>query len=63
MNDAFLPLAPTPPPSIDWNAMAESFDRWLPHIRPVGDRLIELAAAFREYWLVHNEPPPAPSQS
>jgi SAM-dependent methyltransferase len=43
VNDAALPLAPTPPPSIDWNAMAESFDRWLPHIQPVGDRLIELA--------------------
>lgn len=33
--------APQAPPSIDWNTVAESFDRWLPHIRPVGDRLIE----------------------
>ncbi len=29
-------------PAIDWNAMATSFDRWVPYIQPVGDRLIEL---------------------
>ena len=36
--------APSPPqaPAPDWNALAESFDRWLPYIQPVGDRLIDL---------------------
>jgi SAM-dependent methyltransferase len=39
-----MAAAPVPsPPAIDWNAMAQSFDRWVPHIQPVGDRLIELA--------------------
>lgn len=33
---------PHAPPAPDWNAAAETFDRWLPHIQPVGDRLIEL---------------------
>jgi ubiquinone/menaquinone biosynthesis C-methylase UbiE len=33
------------PPSreIDWNEMAKTFDRWLPFIQPVADRLISLA--------------------
>lgn len=41
MDHASLPVASVPPP-IDWNALAESFDRWVPHIQPVGDRLIDL---------------------
>ena len=28
---------------IDWNEMAETFDRWLPYIQPVADALIDIA--------------------
>jgi SAM-dependent methyltransferase len=41
VDQSSLPIAPLAPP-IDWNAMAASFDRWVPYIRPVGDRLIAL---------------------
>jgi SAM-dependent methyltransferase len=41
VDHASLPIAPVAP-AIDWNAMATSFDRWVPYIQPVGDRLIEL---------------------
>lgn len=39
MQSAPPPARPAP----DWNTIAETFDRWLPYIEPVGDRLIELA--------------------
>lgn len=42
MDHSPLPIAPAVPPPIDWNALAESFDRWVPHIQPVGDRLIDV---------------------
>jgi len=29
----------------DWAAIAEKFDLWLPHIAPVGDRLLQVIAA------------------
>lgn len=32
-----------PSREIDWNEMAKTFDRWLPFIQPVADRLISLA--------------------
>lgn len=32
-----------PSKEIDWNEMAKSFDRWLPFIQPVADRLLSLA--------------------
>lgn len=43
VTDSALPIAP-PAPAPDWNALAESFDRWVPHIQPVGDQLIDLLA-------------------
>ncbi|MEO5656899.1 MAG: methyltransferase domain-containing protein [Nitrospiria bacterium] len=38
-----MPANPAPAPAPDWNAIAETFDRWLPYIQPVGDRLIATA--------------------
>ncbi len=29
--------------AIDWNEMAEAFDRWLPYIQPVAEALVDLA--------------------
>jgi SAM-dependent methyltransferase len=42
VTDSSLSIAPPRPPAPDWNALAESFDRWVPHIQPVGDHLIHL---------------------
>lgn len=50
MTESTLPIAPVQPPATDWNALAETFDRWVPHIQPVGDHLInllELGAGLR----------------
>jgi SAM-dependent methyltransferase len=41
VTDTPLPIA-FAPPATDWNALAASFDRWVPHIQPVGDHLINL---------------------
>ena len=41
--NARMDSQPTERRGPDWNEMARSFDRWLPHIQPVGDRLIDLA--------------------
>ncbi|MFZ5861565.1 MAG: class I SAM-dependent methyltransferase [Nitrospirota bacterium] len=41
MSDTSLPIAPAPPVT-DWNALAATFDRWVPHLQPLGDHLINL---------------------